>query len=170
MKNRNRDSYHFDDDDEIEDGHSVRVPMMIMDGNRVNLSDTVRFEGGQPHFARMADTASESSIEDLESPRDLDALRDAARAARDAWIKQTCEAWRTPSRDAAEPDLGSRPEEVMRMRRHLRGTEEEDDAAALREKSYAAYKDRLSNAWRGRTDPRAATAIERQGERWRGGR
>ena len=56
-----KNPYHFDDDEEIEDGHSVRVPMMIMDGNRVNLIDTVRFEDGQPHFLRTADAASESS-------------------------------------------------------------------------------------------------------------
>jgi len=106
-----------------------------------------------------------------------DAARVAVRDARDEMIRRATTAWRTPqqpqrttrSRDAAEPDLGARPEELA-MRRHLRGTEEDDAAAALREKSYAAYKDRLSNAWRGRTDPRAATAIERQGEAWRGGR
>jgi hypothetical protein len=28
--------------------------------------------------------------------------RDAVRAARSAWVKQMCDAWRTPSRDAAE--------------------------------------------------------------------
>ena len=84
-----------------------------------------------------------------------------------AWIKQTCDAWRTPSRDAAEPDLGSRPEEVMRMRRHLR-TEPDDDAQARRDAAWAQYRDQLGNAWK--IDPRAATAIERRGEQWRGGR
>jgi hypothetical protein len=169
MKNRNRDSYHFDDDDEIEDGHSVRVPMMIMDGNRVNLSDTVRFDGGQPHFVRMADTASESTIEDLESPRDLDALRDAARAARDQWIERMCDAWRTPQRDAAAPDLGSRPEELMR--RHLFGPDddgapERGEAQRERDRAWQRYRDDLQNAWK--TKPRAATAVENRLERERG--
>ena len=53
------------------------------------------------------------------------------------------------------------------MRRHLR-TEPDDNAQGRRDAAWAAYRDRLGNAWR--TDPRAATAIERQGEQWRGGR
>jgi hypothetical protein len=49
---RKRDAYFDDDDDEIEDGRTVRTPMMLMDGRngRVFLRDTVRFEDGQPHF------------------------------------------------------------------------------------------------------------------------
>jgi hypothetical protein len=56
---RKRDAYHFDDE-EIEDGRSLRVPMMIMDGRdgRVFLTDTVRYlENGQPHFLRATDEA-----------------------------------------------------------------------------------------------------------------
>jgi hypothetical protein len=66
---RKRDAYLDEhDDDEVEDGRAVRVPMMIIDGNRVNLTDTVRFEDGQPHFLCAVDVASESSnFEDLES-------------------------------------------------------------------------------------------------------
>ena len=99
-------------------------------------------------------------------------LRDArakALAARDQMIQRARDAWkRPPVRDAAEPDQGSRPEE--RMRRHLR-TEEGAEAQARRDAAWAAYRDRLGNAWRmGRVDPGAASAIERQGERWRGGR
>jgi hypothetical protein len=53
------------------------------------------------------------------------------------------------------------------MRAHLRGNEP-DDVAEIKERAWAQYRDNLQNAWK--TDPRAATAIERQGERWRGGR
>jgi hypothetical protein len=185
MRNRNRDSYQFDDDDEIEDGRSVRVPMLVMDGRRVNLTDTVRFEDGQPHFVRAVDAASESStFADVESPRlgDVRTARDAVRVARDRWIADMCSAWkRPPTRDAAAPDLGSRPEELMR--RHLWGpdddgkpdsserrrlTERREESQRERDRAWIRYRDNLANAWK--TNPRAATAIERQGERWRGGR
>src|SRR5262249_43434314 len=173
MKNRNRNAYRFDDDEEIEDGHSVRVPMQVMDGSRVYLTDTVSFEDGQPHFLRAVDAASESSnFEDLESPRlgDLDALRDAAGAARDQWIADMCDAWkRPPTRDAYQPDLGSRPEELMR--RHLWGPDddgapERGEAQRERDRAWTRYRDDLQNAWK--TKPRAATAVENRLERERG--
>jgi hypothetical protein len=198
MKNRNRDSYHFDDDDEIEDGHSVRVPMMIMDGNRVNLIDTVRFEDGQPHFLRTANAASESSnFEDFKSPRlgDLNAARDAARAARDQWIERMCDAWRTPqrARDAAEPDAAEallrrapapHDDPAAALRRHLFGPDDDGapgpgDIGAVerrlteqqreRDRAWARYRDNLANAWK--TNPRAASQIEREAEseKWRHG-
>ena len=89
------------------------------------------------------------------------------REARADYIRRLSDAWKRPPRaawDAAEPDLGSRPEE---LRRHLR-TEPDDDAQARRDRAWADYCDRLSNSWR--TNPRAATVIERQAERLRGGR
>jgi len=64
----------------------------------------------------------------------------------------------------AEPDMSSSAET---MRRHLR-TEPDENAQARRDAAWAQYRDRLGNAWK--TNPSAATAIERQGERWRGGR
>ena len=78
------------------------------------------------------------------------------REARDAWIKQLGDAWRTPHGDAAEPDLGSRPEV---MRRHL----EPDNAQARRNAAWATYKDQLGRAW---ADPGRASAVERQREKW----
>jgi len=178
MKMRRSDA-DDDDDDVVRDGDTVRTPLF--------LTDTVRFKDGQPHFVRMADAASKSA-----TVADLDAARDAARAARDTWIKQTCDAWkRPPACDAAQPDLGTRPEDLMLMRRHLRGEPDDDgapdpgDARAVerrrhtergeeaqreRDAAWHQYKDRLSNAWRGRTDPSRASEIEREGERWRGGR
>jgi hypothetical protein len=171
-----RDAYYFDDPDEVSDevppGHSVRVPL--------HLCDTVRFEPRplsgltdlsaadldrhRPGY-RLSDRASKS-----DKLSDLDAAgRDAHTATRDAYfemVKRAENAWRTPpTRDTAEPDLGSRPEELMRA--HLRA-EEIDEAQARRDRAWAAYRDQLSNAWR--TDPGRATAIERQAEMWRGGR
>jgi len=141
-----------DDDDMVRDGDTVRTPLYLV--------DAVRFEDGQPHFLRAVDEASKSK-----TVLDLDAARDAARAARESWIKQMCDAWkRPPTRDASQPDLGTRAEEMMR--RHLR-TEPDYDAQARRDAAWAQYRDQLGNAWK--IDPRAATAIERQGERWRGG-
>jgi hypothetical protein len=82
-------------------------------------------------------------------------------------VKKLGDSWRLPHHDAAEPDLGSPPEV---LRRHLRTEPDEPgaDHQARRDKAWAAYKDQLGNAWR--TNPRAATAIERQGENWRGGK
>jgi hypothetical protein len=107
------------------------------------------------------------------------------------------DAWRSPpnclGRDGALPDMGTRPEELMR--RHTR-TEPDDDAQARRDRAYRDYTTRISEAWknppgvsraenaivgagprlmvveptRGRTDPSAASRIERQAEQWRGGR
>jgi hypothetical protein len=183
---KNRDAYHFDDDDdEVEDGRTVRVPMMIMDGRRVNLTDTVRFEDGQPHFLRAADAASQSStFADVESPSlgDVRTARDAARAARDRWIAEMCDAWkRPPARDAAQPDVGTRPEELM-LRRHLFGAPGDPDpgeahavawrreeAERARDGAWRRYRDNLQNAWK--SNPRAAPRIERQAEsaQWRHG-
>ena len=95
--------------------------------------------------------------------REPEAVRDARAAARDAYIERTVNTWRT-HRDGPQPDLATSPQE---LRRHLR-SEPDDDAQAGRDRAWADYCDRVSNAWR--TDPRAANAIERQGERWRGGR
>ena len=88
------------------------------------------------------------------------------------------DAWRTP-RDAHEPDAA---EELLRgpapdpgdpsamMRGHLQ-TERNDENQRRRDLAGARYRDNLQNAWQqGRTDPREADRIERQGEQWRHGR
>jgi hypothetical protein len=125
-----------------------------------------------------------------------DATRAAVRDARQGMIDRATSAWRTPqqpqrttrSRDA-EPDMGTSPDELA-MRRHLFGpaglpAASDPDAdpgvtmrghmgelfersQRARDRAWGSYKDQLSNAWRGRTDPSRALTIERQLERTRG--
>jgi hypothetical protein len=104
---------------------------------------------------------------------------DARRAAYYEYCKRLTEAYRT--KDASQPNTGSslaeirahergEPPENAMLRRHL-STEASAGAQAKRDAAWNAYRDRISRAYlQGRTDPRAATQIERQGERWRGGR
>jgi hypothetical protein len=122
----------FKTDDEVEDGRSVRVPMMIMDGYR-------------PGYVQLTDVQIAKR-----------------REARDEMIKRGERAWRTPHRDAAEPDLGSRPEQLTRrylwgkpdddgapdpgdpsavMRRHL--TERDEQAQRERDLAWTRYRESL---------------------------
>ena len=125
---------------EIRDGESVRVPLLLTDSAT---------RDHQPHFVRVTDAVVRDA-------------RTAAREARDQMIERATSAWRLPQRDAAEP-----PAAVMRRR-----TEPDEPSAAdhqaRRDAIWNDYKTRLGNAWK--TDPNAATQIERRGERWRGGR
>jgi hypothetical protein len=95
------------------------------------------------------------------------AVKDARMAARDAWIADMQNAWKRPVRDAAAPDLGTRPEELSMMRRRNAPDPDLDlSAGALQAKKDAAYfdyKNRIENAWRnpGLTDPTTANEIER---------
>jgi len=130
-----------DADDVVQDGQSVRTRVTLMDhGRRINARDH------QPHYA--SDTRA----------------RQAALDARDQYVRRLRDSWRTPGRDAAEPDLGARPEELMRS--HLQ-TESSAEAQAKRDAAWSAYKDQVSRAWMmGRTDPQAATAVENLRRRW----
>jgi hypothetical protein len=133
--------------------------------------------------------------DDENNDRRSKSASDARMAAYDAYVARISSAWRMPPnkgttvpffRDEAQPDLGSPPDV---MKRHLRGDEPPD-----REKMYAQRNADLENAWRNppgvmtpqpalvgpgpsgllaaasSADPRArAAAIEREGEKWRGG-
>jgi hypothetical protein len=149
MKMRRR--HDDDDDDALRDGESVRVPLMLCDAVTPEFAfGGVDVSGHQPGYRHVTDAAVRDA-------------RKAARAAYDEYCSRISNAWRRPPRaawDAADPDLGSRPEEPP--------PPSDDDAQARRDRAWADYCDRISNAWR--ANPRAATAIERQGERWRGGR
>jgi len=144
-----RRKYDLDDDDDtmIPDGGRVRVPLYLCDDatQRAIAGQTFDAAAHQPGY-RMASDAARRKVQD----------------ARAQWIRKMCDAWRTPHKDASEPDAA----EAL-LRRHLRG-EPDDDTQSRRDRGYQEYCDRISNAWR--TNPQAATAIERQGERWRHGR
>ena len=134
-----------EDDDIVADGESVRCPIYLMDTVQAQFAF-----GADDHRPGYRAMAGDAAVRDA---------RTAARDARETWIKDLTSAWkRTPSTyDAGEPDAG----EVL-LKRHLR-SEPDDNAQALRERAYQNYCDELSRAWqRGRTDPRAATAVERQ--------
>jgi hypothetical protein len=144
-----RDLEDEDDDRVVADGEVVRVPLHLMDARQVAVYRHFHPDNHRPHFVTSNDAAA------------LDARREA-KAAYDEMCKRATEAWRAPLRtDAGQPDLGSRLQEV-------RARNEPDDVEKLRERTRAQYLDTLQNAWR--TNPQAATAIERQGEQWRGGR
>jgi hypothetical protein len=137
-----------DVNDVVPPGGVVRVPLYLCD--TVQAQFAFDADAHRPHYAALTDEVRK--------------LRAETRAE---YLANLRDAWRSPARcavDNDQPDLASRPREV---RRHLRA-EPDDNVQARRNAAWAAYKDQLSNAWR--TDPRAATAIERQGERWRGGR
>jgi hypothetical protein len=130
-----------EDDDTVRDGETLRTPMYLMDSTQRPLLTA-------------------------------DAARELRRTARDEYVRRLTDAWRHPpsttNHDASEPDAS----EAL-LKRHLHGEREPDvgSAQGRRDKAWAAYKDRLSNAWRaGRTDPGRAGGIERQGEAWRHGR
>ena len=132
-----------EDDDIVADGESVRCPIYLMDTVQAQFAF-----GADDHRPGYRAMAGDAAVRDA---------RTAARDARETWIKDLTSAWkRTPSTcDAGEPDAGD-----VLLKRHLRP---DDNAQALRERAYRNYCDELSRAWqRGRTDPRAATAVERQ--------
>jgi hypothetical protein len=117
-----------------------------------------------------------------------DATRAAVRDARQEMIDRACDAWRrTPTRTTR--DAADSPDELA-MRRHIFGapglsspSDPDVDSGAVmrghmgelfersqrqRDRAWGSYRDQLSNAWRGRTDPSRAGTIERQLERTRG--
>jgi hypothetical protein len=188
-----------DDDDEVKDGETIRVPLYLCDHQprHAKLTDEVRkirqttrteyLTGLQDAWKSPAQRAMDQGQPDLG-----DAVRDSravARTARADYIARTCDAWKP--RDA-QPDLGTPPEELRRPRGESDPTD--PSAAKTREREietwqgrdpaelaelardveargraqHAEFSSTLSNAWK--ANPTAATQIERQGERWRGGR
>jgi hypothetical protein len=197
-----------DDLEEIPDGRSVRVPMMLMDaayhqpGYRYRVSDDDKLSDARRGALEARDAMIERATkawrtrrrrddeeeevlgaegQNKTDPNRIGASALDARAATNASYREMCDrissAWRTPiSRDAAQPDAGSRPEE---LRRYLRGDEPDNDGAfgqgniarleRKRLSQWQEYRERLASAWRspiGRTSPNAATsegsAVERR--------
>jgi hypothetical protein len=177
MNMRNEDAY-YDDDMVVPDGASVKVPIVLMDGVQRRFAA----ENHQPHFAELSDEQQQRRAR-----------------TRTEYVQQLSDAWRSPAtggnrkegtvpsskmpmaslsrvrclcrrltnawRDQDTPEPDDDPDNLMK--RHL-STEPDEDTESRRNAAWAQYRDRLSNAWK--TDPRTASAIERQGEQWRGGR
>ena len=142
----------LDDDDDVsgmaEDGETIRCPLYLMDGVQRQIADA--YQLSQPGYRSVNDS-------------DVLDAQHKARLARQQWIADLQTQWRL--RDAAQPDLSARPDELL-MRRHMASDPDADDdpkLAAIRERDF-----RLQNAWRspGLTDPGAANAVERQRQRW----
>jgi hypothetical protein len=172
-------------EDVVADGEVVRIPTSVMDAaardavrsararwirqmtdawktdarRRRRKEDDDEVEGAEGQNETDPDEIGQSSL----SVRSRRGAADARMAARDEYIQRTTSAWRTPIRDAAEPDSGS-PEGLMR--RHLRGGDNPDASAA--EKAWRQRNAQLESAWRGGTDVTAAGKIEAQRERWLG--
>ena len=187
---RKRDAYlGLDDDDEVvEDGQGVRVPLL--------LCDTVRFETSRP-LNRLSDLDAADLSRHQPGYRLSDGEASKSRNLHDLdarWIADMCSAWkRPPTHDAGEPNATEQllarhlrgPDDdgapdpgdiraVERRRLTERGAEaqrERDRIQRERDRIWEDYRRRISSAWQtGQTNPARATAIEQQAERWRGGR
>jgi hypothetical protein len=91
--------------------------------------------------------------------------RAKAVSARLQRIQQMRDAWKKPFHiDAAQPDTSNLPDPDDE------NGNGQDAVERRRSREHDARKVRLAEAWRGTTNPISATAIERQGEMWRGGR
>jgi hypothetical protein len=107
---------------------------------------------------------------------------DRKRAAYETYCAKLRDSWKSRPMDAGEPSNSSSPAEWNAHRRDvepdhdagrvLRGhlqTERNEENQRRRDLAWNDYKTRLAGAWqRGRTDPRAATEIEQQREKWLG--
>jgi hypothetical protein len=151
-----------DDDDDLHrdvarDGEVVHCPVHLRDARQQAVA-AMRW----PHHADRQTGDADYHRPGYRISVDSDA-RAGARAARDAMIERVSSAWRTPGRDAAEPDAA---EELLR--RHMR-TEPDDDAQARRDRAYSDYCDRLGSAWKiGKTDPSEAARVKAAQQNWLG--
>jgi hypothetical protein len=212
-----RDTFRVRDDDDgiVADGERVRTPMLLMDGDRqgetligrrpgYGVLDDDQVTARRHARAAMVDASRDAwrakkrppdppdddDVQSVQSPLSSADARALSRASYDRMCSRLQDAWKTPSRDAAQPDQGTPPSELMR--RHLHGADDPDDVVAIKEEAYRSYARNLSEAWKHPphaavpvpailgvgpkhrvvepTDPSAASRIERLGERTRGGR
>ena len=163
------DANDDDDDRVLGDGERVRVPMYLTDGLAGHRPGYVQLTDEQVadrHAARqeMIDRATSawrgSGCDDGDGfifPLKRDAARAEARAARDTYVKNLCDAWKhPPTCDFAQPDTGST---VQEWHRHQRGDPDgetdlgraetvEQRLERERGADYERRKVELSNAWR----------------------
>jgi hypothetical protein len=146
-----------EDDEVIADGGSVRVPVMLCDARFQLGDDEMRkiraatrdardeyLVGLQSAWRSPAPDRGKQSAASA-AVADCDPVRGRT-AAYDEMVQRACNAWKTPARDFAQPDLSTPPEELA-LRRHL-STESNADIQAKRDRIYKNYVDTLQNAWR----------------------
>jgi hypothetical protein len=164
MKRKHRDAYHFDDD-EVEDGREVRVPLMMCDsrprhwpGYATPLTDAEvadRLAFHQPGF-RTADQASKST-----NFVDLDAARDAARLARQEMIDRANSAWRTDARRKKPDDDEDDDEDEDALDRERNRRSDDRSTADARAEGYGRVRCVLREAPAGLED-----AAQRRRKPW----
>jgi hypothetical protein len=120
--------------DVVEDGESVRVPMMLTDA-----------AGQRPGFAPVTDKQ-----------------RQLRQETRDSYIADLTNAWRSPNAwrtPHSQPDLSTTPEEMRRdpaavanaveqLRRQTTNEMSADELEQKRRAIHTDYTARLTNAWR----------------------
>ena len=126
-------------DEEVPPGGRVSVRLELMDATQRAIAFDARDH--QPHFGRPSD-----------------AVLDARKQARDAYVRRTCEAWRTGGRvqskqdaDPSEPDPNA-ANAVERQLERWQGRDPVDvarDVERRRRAVHAEFCNTLSNAWRG---------------------
>jgi hypothetical protein len=131
------------DDAEVRDRETIRVSMMLCDhrpGFRTahthDMSDlrldTMRRNARDQYVAGLQDAWKSPALGDA-AVRDSRAV---ARTARADYIQRTCDAWKP--RDAAQPDLGSTPEQLQRRQRS-ESDPADPDAAKTREREVETW-------------------------------
>src|SRR5262245_52092319 len=122
-----------DDDDLARDGETVRT--------RLTMMDSVRFGPDGPRFMRSVEEAAlhQPGYRDAASnSSESEEARDAARAARDAYVRDLTSAWRTPpARDAATDPGETDPDAAVAIERRQ---ERERSPDAARAAAYEQYK------------------------------
>jgi hypothetical protein len=192
-RDRNCDVRYLNEPDGIcEDGDHVAVNVMVCDGGtrRSVAFDAADhqpgYRSGERYMHAYRQYCRDAGLPEHPDPKPMRGTADGDPADRgaayDGYVKQLTEAYKRPPaigiNDAPQPDNGSSlpewrrhyvpdPDPAATMRGHL-STESGAESQAKRDLAWIRYRDNLANAWK--SDPRAATAIERQGERWRGGR
>jgi hypothetical protein len=113
MRRRN-----INDDEPLRDGERVRVPMIMMDSNRMTAIDygDDPLARHKPGFRRAADQA----------------MRDAGHRAYDGRVKRMSDAWKSVERREADVEIAAEAPLC-------------EDAC---EDAYQRYKRRKENAWR----------------------
>ena len=142
-----------DHDEPLRDGDSLRVPWYFADGHRSDreiIADAVRSAGDGGDDGDDGDDDGDGGVRLVDGYGRVLAIvpdraaRDAAAAARQRYIRRTCDAWRKPVSDpphgSRSAGPGSRP--VMPA--------DAAEARRLADEAWRRKVERTSNAWRAR--------------------